>query len=174
MAAIGVDGSGLLGARIDHLLRGDAMARMSTAQRAGVAIGCAAVLALAIACRQQIAAGPLRPDPEVQKQIDKNKARSERHKAAVAMTAAEAAALEKTLETNSDNLEARETLIIFYDQAGKVSWEEKLAGIRKHRCGAWRTCPKPTCGSPTSPSGTTPRGTHRRSSSGSNRHPNRM
>lgn len=134
--AIGVHGSGLLGARIDHLLRGDVMARMSTARRAGLAIGCAAVLVVAIACRQQIAAEPLRPDPEVQKQIDENKARSERHKAAVAMTAAEAAALEKTLETNPDNLEARETLIVFYDQAGKVSWEEKLAGIRKHAL--WR------------------------------------
>lgn len=134
--AIGVDGSGLLGARIDHLLRGDAMARMSTAQRAGMAVGCAAALVLAIACRQQISAEPLRPDPEVQKQIDENKARSERHQAAVAMTAAEAAALENTLEANPDNLEARETLIIFYDQAGKVSWEEKLAGIRRHAL--WR------------------------------------
>ena len=134
--AIGVDGSGLLGARIDRLLRGDAMARMSGVQRVGVAVGCAAVLVLAIACRQQIAAEPLRPDLEVQRQIDDNKARSDRHKAAVAMTAPEAAALEQTLEANPDNLNARETLIIFYDQTGKVSWEEKLAGIRKHAL--WR------------------------------------
>ena len=82
---IGVDGSGLLGARIDRILKGDAMARMSGAKRVGVALGCASVLVLAIACRQQIQAEPLRPDPEVQKQIDENKARSERHKAAVAM-----------------------------------------------------------------------------------------
>ena len=134
--AIGVDGSGLLGARIDRLLRGDAMARMSGVQRVGVAVGCAAVLVLAIACRQQITAEPLSPDPEVQRQIEDNKARSERHKSAVAMTAPEAAALEQTLEANPDNLNARETLIIFYDQAGKVSWEEKLAGIRKHAL--WR------------------------------------
>ncbi|HJR60365.1 MAG TPA: M56 family metallopeptidase [Vicinamibacterales bacterium] len=134
--AMGVDGSGLLGARIDRLLRGDAMPRMSGVQRVAVSVGCAAVLVLAIACRQQIAAEPLRPDPEVQKQIDDTKARGERHRAAVAMTAAEAAALEKTLEANPDNLEARETLIIFYDQAGKVTWEEKLAGIRKHAL--WR------------------------------------
>ncbi|OFW07155.1 MAG: hypothetical protein A3H96_01755 [Acidobacteria bacterium RIFCSPLOWO2_02_FULL_67_36] len=134
--AIGVDGSGLLGARIDRLLRGDAMARMSGAQRVGVAVGCAAVLVLAVACRQQIAAEPLRPDPEVQRLIDDTKARSERHRAAVAMTAPEAAALEQSLEANPDNLNARETLIIFYDQALKVSWEEKLAGIRKHAL--WR------------------------------------
>jgi hypothetical protein len=133
---IGVDGSGLLGTRIDRLLKGDAMARMSAVQRVAVAVGCAAVLVLAIACRQQIAAEPLRPDPEVQRQIDDNKARSERHRAAVAMTSAEAAALEQTLEASPDNLEAREKLIIFYDQAGKVTWEEKLAGIRRHAL--WR------------------------------------
>jgi hypothetical protein len=129
---IGVDGSGLLGTRIDRLLKGDALARMSAVQRVAVAVGCAAVLVLAIACRQQIAAEPLRPDPEVQKQIDDNKARDERHRAAVAMTSAEAAALEQALAEKPDNLEAREKLIIFYDQAGKVTWEEKLAGIRKH------------------------------------------
>jgi hypothetical protein len=134
--AIGVDGSGLLGARIDRLLRGDATARMSRVHRVGVAAGCAAGLVLAIACRQQIAAAPLRPDPGVERQIDSNKAREERFKAAVAMTASDAAALEKTLETNPDDVNAREWLIIFYDQAGKVPWEQKLAGIRRHAL--WR------------------------------------
>lgn len=129
---IGVDGSGLLGTRIDRLLKGDTMARMSALQSVVVAVGCGAALVLAVACRQQIAAEPLRPDPEVKKQIDDNNARSERHRAAVAMTAAEAAGLEQTLEASPDNLEAREKLIIFYDQAGKVTWKEKLAGIRKH------------------------------------------
>ena len=134
--AIGVDGSGLLGTRIDRLMKGDALARMSAMRRVAVAVGCAAVLLPAIACHQQIAAESLRPDPEVQKQIDDNNARTERHRAAVAMTSAEAAALEQALATNPDNVEAREKLIIFYDQAGKATWEEKLAGIRKHSL--WR------------------------------------
>ena len=133
---IGVDGSGLLGTRIDRLMRGDGMARMSAVQRVAVVVGCTTVLVVAVACRQQIAAEPLHPDPEVQKQIDDNNARAERHRAALAMTAAEAAALEQTLAANPDNLEAREKLIIFYDQAGKVTWDEKLAGIRKHSL--WR------------------------------------
>lgn len=133
---IGVDGSGLLGARIDRLLNGDAMARMSGMRRAGVAAGCAAALVFAIACRQQIAAEALRPDPEVQKQIDSNKAQEERYRAAVAMSAADAAALERSLENNPDDVEARERLLIFYDQAGKISWEEKLAGMRRHAL--WR------------------------------------
>lgn len=133
---IGVDGAGLLGTRIDRLLNGDAMARMSGMRRAGVAAGCAAALVLAIACRQQLAAEALRPDPGIQQQIDSNKAREERHRAAVSMTVADAAALEKALETNPSDVEAREKLIIFYEQAGKVSWEEKLAGMRRH--GLWR------------------------------------
>lgn len=90
---IGVDGSGVLGARMDRILNGDALARMSGVQRAGVAVGCAGVLVLAVACRQQIAAEPLRPDPQIQKQIDENNARMARHRAAVAMSFEEAAAL---------------------------------------------------------------------------------
>ena len=133
---IGVDGSGLLGTRIDRLLKGDVMARMSAVQRVAVAAGCAAVLVLAIACRQQVAAAPLRPDPEVQKDLDSTNARMKRHRAAQAMTSAEAAALEQSLAANPDNVEARESLIIYYDQAGKTTWEEKLAGIRKHAL--WR------------------------------------
>jgi beta-lactamase regulating signal transducer with metallopeptidase domain len=135
--AIGMDGSGLLGARVDRLLRGDAVhRRLSLLRRASVAAGCTVVLVIAVACRQQIPAEPLRPDPEVRKQIDANQARAERHKAAVAMTVEEAAALERSLETNPDDVETREKLIIFYDQGGKVTWEEKLAGMRTH--GLWR------------------------------------
>jgi beta-lactamase regulating signal transducer with metallopeptidase domain len=133
---IGVDGSGLLDARIDRLMKGAPMLRMSTRQRVMVAAACAAVLLLAIACRQRVAVEPLRPDPAVQKQIDDNNARAARHRAALAMTAAEARALEEILAANPDNLEAREKLIIFYDQAGKVTWAEKLAGIRRHSL--WR------------------------------------
>jgi beta-lactamase regulating signal transducer with metallopeptidase domain len=133
---LGVDGSGLLGTRIDRLLNGDAMARMSAVRRAAVAVGCSAMLVLAIACRQQIAAEPLRADPGIQKQIDDTKARREQHRAAVAMTAEQAAALERSLDANPDNIEARESLIIFYDQSGKATWEQKLAGVRKHAL--WR------------------------------------
>jgi beta-lactamase regulating signal transducer with metallopeptidase domain len=99
---LGVDGSGLLGTRIDRLLNGDAMARMSVVRRAAVAVGCSAILVLAIACRQQIAAEPLRADPGIQKQIDETRARSERHRAAVAMTAEQAAALERVLDANPE------------------------------------------------------------------------
>src|SRR3954464_11778013 len=82
---IGVDGSPLLDARINRLLKGGPMLRMSTIQRVVVAAACAAVLFLAIACRQRVAVEPLRPDAAVQKQIDDNNARNARHRAALAM-----------------------------------------------------------------------------------------
>lgn len=133
---LGVDGSGLLRTRIDRLLKGDAMTRMSGVKRAAVAVGCSAMLVLAIACRQQVAAAPLRADPGIQGQIDDMNARMERHRAAVAMSAEQAAALERSLEANPDNVEARESLIVWYDQSGKATWQQKLAGIRKHTL--WR------------------------------------
>jgi hypothetical protein len=133
---LGAHGSGALGTRIDRLVKGDATARMSGGRRAAVAAGCAAMLVFAIACRQPIAAAPLAADPSIQKQIDDNKARAERHRAAVAMSAEQAASLERSLEANPDNVEARESLIVFYDQSGKPTWEQKLAGIRKHAL--WR------------------------------------
>jgi beta-lactamase regulating signal transducer with metallopeptidase domain len=133
---LGVDGSGLLGTRIDRLLKGDVMNRMSAMRRAAVAVGCAAMLVAAIACRQQIAAAPLGADPDLQKQIDETNARMARNRAARAMTVEQAAALERSLEANPDNVEAHESLIIFYDQSGKATWEQKLAGIRKHAL--WR------------------------------------
>lgn len=133
---LGVDGPGLLDTRIERLLKGDVIARMSGLRSAAVAVGCSAMLVLAIACRQQIAAEPLRTDPGIQKQIDDTKARMERQRAAVSMTVEQAAALERSLETNPDNVDARESLIIFYDQSGKATWEQKLAGIRTHSL--WR------------------------------------
>ena len=133
---LGVDGSDVLGTRIDRLLKGDALARMSSAPRAAVAVACSATLAFAIACRHQIAAAPLRADPGVDKQIAETKAREERFRAAVAMTPEQAAALERSLDANPDNDGVRESLIIFYDQSGKVTWQQKLQGIRKHAL--WR------------------------------------
>ncbi len=131
-----MDGSKVLGARIDRLVKGDVMARMSVWQRASVAVACAVMLVMAIACRQQIVAAPLRADAAIEKQITDRKAREQRHRAAVSMTAEQAAALERSLESNPDDVDARESLIIFYDQSGKATWEQKLAGIRKHAL--WR------------------------------------
>lgn len=130
--AIGVDGSGVLGARIDRVLRGDLFARMSPMRRIGVAASCGAVLLLAVACRQQVAAMPLRPNPEVEESLAASRARSEKVQAAVAMSAADVAALEASLERNPQDLAAHEKLLTYYRMSDAVRWEDQLAGIRKH------------------------------------------
>jgi hypothetical protein len=130
--AIGVDGSGLLGARIDRVLRGDSLSRMSGPRRAALALGCTAALVLAIACRQQIAAEPLRPDPEVARSLAANQANQERYQAAMALSVEDAAALEAALEKNPHDLETRQLLISFYHSSGKVLWDQKIAGLRRH------------------------------------------
>jgi len=130
--AIGVDGSGLLGTRIDRLLKGDAMARMSGVQRAAVAVGCAAVLVLAIACRQQIAAEPLRPDPEVARRFAEQDARTKRFEAARDMTPEQADVLEARIERDANDWDAREQLVTYYRAGRAVPWDRKVPGLRRH------------------------------------------
>ena len=130
--AMGVDGSGFLGARIDRLLRGDVFWHMSPARRFAMATACGAALLLVIACRQQVAATPLRPDPEVSRLLDANKARRERFEAAIAMSASDVAALEASLEQNPADVLGREKLLTYYRTSKTVAWKDKLSGIRRH------------------------------------------
>jgi beta-lactamase regulating signal transducer with metallopeptidase domain len=130
--ALGVDGSGLLGTRIDRLLRGDVFARMSLARRCATGAACAAILVAAIACRQQVTATPLRPDPVVQKSLAAQKERSDKFQSAASMTATDAARLESSLEQNPSDLDARERLLTYYRMSPSVEWNAKLTGTRKH------------------------------------------
>jgi beta-lactamase regulating signal transducer with metallopeptidase domain len=130
--AIGVDGSGLLGARIDRLLRGDAMARMPAGQRVAVAAACALALALAIACRQQIAATPLQPDPEVAKRLAAQPAETKRFEASRDMTSEEADALEARITQNAEDWDARDRLVTYYSAGRAVPWGKKVPGLRRH------------------------------------------
>ena len=130
--AIGVDGSGLLGARIDRVLRGDVMIRMSRGRRLSVAAGCATVLLLAIACRQQIAPTPLREDPALAKQLAEQPERTKRFEAARDLTPAEADVLEARISTNPDDWDARERLVTYYQASTTVAWDKKVAGLRRH------------------------------------------
>lgn len=129
---LGVDGTGLLGARIDRLLRGDAVARMSVLRRVTTAAACATVLIGAIACRQQVAATPLREDPEVAKRLADQKAQTERFQAALKLTLAEVDALEARLEKAPGDWDAREQLVTYYSMGTDVPWERKVPGLRRH------------------------------------------
>ena len=130
--ALGVDGTGLLGVRIDRLLRGDAVARMSLVRRVTTALACAGVLVIAIACRQQVAATPLREDPEVAKQLAEQKVRTERFQAAINLSLAEVDALEARIEKDAEDWDAREQLVTYYSAGTKVPWERKVPGLRRH------------------------------------------
>ncbi|MEX2662672.1 MAG: M56 family metallopeptidase [Vicinamibacterales bacterium] len=127
---IGVDGSGLLGTRIDRLLKGDVMARMSGVQRTAVAVGCAAVLALAVACRQQIA--PLQPDPEVARQLEAQAVRTKEFYATRDMTPAQADVLEARIAKDPNDWDARKQLVTYYTAGRAVPWEKKVPGLRRH------------------------------------------
>ena len=129
---IGVDGSGLLGTRIDRLLKGDAMARMSGVQRAAVAVGCAAVLVLATACRQQIAAEPLREDPAMKERLAKQDEAIRRFEAARDMTQEQADALEEKLAANPQDFDVRQQLVQYYTASKNVAWDKKVPGLRRH------------------------------------------
>lgn len=130
--ALGVDGTGLLGVRIDRLLRGDAVARMSLVRRVTTALACTAVLVIAIACRQQVAATPLREDPEVAKQLAEQKTRTERFQAAINLSLPEVDALEARIEKDAEDWDAREQLVTYYSAGTKVPWERKVPGLRRH------------------------------------------
>jgi tetratricopeptide (TPR) repeat protein len=131
--ALGVDGSGHLGARIDRLLRRDALLRMSVGRQVAITAACGAVLILAIACRQRAVAAPLQPDPEVAAQLQAQADRTERFRAIVQqMTPEEADALESRLAKAPDDWDAREQLVTYYSAGRNVPWDRKVPGIRRH------------------------------------------
>lgn len=129
---LGVDGTGLLGARIDRLLRGDAVARMSVLRRVTTAVACGAVLVIAIACRQQVAATPLREDPEVAKRLQTQAEQTQKFRAAINLSPEQVDALEERIAASPRDWEAREQLVTYYSMGTKVPWERKLPGLRRH------------------------------------------
>jgi beta-lactamase regulating signal transducer with metallopeptidase domain len=129
---LGVDGTGLLGARIDRLLRGDAVARMSVLRRVTTALACAAVLIIAIACRQQVAATPLKEDPEVAKRLATQAEQTQKFQAAINLSSEQVDALEARVAASPGDWEAREQLVTFYSMGTTVPWERKLPGLRRH------------------------------------------
>jgi beta-lactamase regulating signal transducer with metallopeptidase domain len=130
--AVGMDGSGLLGARIDRVLRGDvAHRRMSVLRRVSVAAGCAVVLVLAVACRTESAA-PLTPDPSVALRLEMEKLGTRQFEAARDMPLDQVDALEARIEKNPNDWEARKQLVTYYSAGREVPWDRKVPGLRRH------------------------------------------
>lgn len=130
--AVSVNGAGLLERRIDRLLRGDAFSSASRGRKIAAAIGCTAALALAIACRQQIAAAPLREDPVLARRLADQNERTQRFTAARDMTQDEADALEQRLALDPEDFDARRQLVTYYRTSASVSWDRKRSGLRRH------------------------------------------
>jgi tetratricopeptide (TPR) repeat protein len=88
---------------------------------------------LAIACRHQVTAAPLQPDPDVAAELQTQADRWERFKVIVQdMTPEQADALEARVAKDPNDWDAREQLVTYYGAGLKVPWEKKVPGIRRH------------------------------------------
>jgi beta-lactamase regulating signal transducer with metallopeptidase domain len=113
---VGVDGNGLLGRRIDRLMSGQLFREVSRMKKIVIGLVSAAAVFVAVACRPQVEAAPLKPDPKVAEQIAANKARYEKDKAAREMTPAQIDELKAAIAKAPDDLTLIEKMLTFYRQ----------------------------------------------------------
>ena len=132
---VGVDGTGLLGQRIDRVLGGEFFREVSVGRKFIVGLGCAAAIILAVACRpQQPPPAPLKPNPEIAVRLERQKASTTFFNDAKAMTPQQAADLEAVLHRDPENQDARKRLQIFYQFSGHqaIGWNETVAARQRH------------------------------------------
>jgi len=131
--AVGVQGDGRLGQRIDAILRDD-FAPPTRRQRLAVLGGCALVILIVVGCRTQTTPPPLKADPQLAKELAERNRRGEFYDAARRMTVPEAAALETTLAAHPEDTVTRERLLIFYQWTGRNTqdWNDNVAARRRH------------------------------------------
>jgi beta-lactamase regulating signal transducer with metallopeptidase domain len=133
---VGVHGSGLLGRRIDRILRGDLWREISGTRKAVVAFGCAAAIFLVVACREKPQpAAPLQEDPKYVQLRAQQKADGDLYRAAHDMNAQQVADLEASLKKNPEDLAALKKLLEFYAPAServpgeKDKWAPRCAQV---------------------------------------------
>jgi beta-lactamase regulating signal transducer with metallopeptidase domain len=132
---VGVDGTGLLGRRIDRVLREASSRDMSRWHKVGVFAACAAAILLIAACRRQAVPAPLQPDAEVAQRVEKQKADQEFSQAARNMTAEQVNALEASLKRTPEDFDALKKLKIFYEPGSSqkvFGWNEMIERRRPH------------------------------------------
>ncbi len=130
---VGVEGTGLLGRRIDRILRGASVPAASRAQKALFALTCAAAIFGAAACRQpSIYSVELKPDPQYTVMLARQKADADLNHAAREMGARQVADLEAVVRQKPEDLEARRKLMIVYQISGR-----KVLGDRKTATAFW-------------------------------------
>ena len=133
---VGIDGSGSLEHRIDHVLGERWRKRPGVLRQCVLALGCAAAVFAAAACREQRPEDRRTqlPDPKVAQEFVQEEQRDDFFRAAVGMTVAEAEAEEARLRANPEDFEARKRLGIFYRFSGQkvVGWNQAVAARRRH------------------------------------------
>lgn len=125
---VGVDGSGLLGERIDRILSGRLFGAISRRRKLFVALACATTILIVVACRPSATPAPLKPNADVAERIEKQKAGQDFARRAARMTAAEVDAIEASLRVKPDDLEAWKKLHFFYrgPAARTLGWNEMV------------------------------------------------
>jgi beta-lactamase regulating signal transducer with metallopeptidase domain len=128
---VGVHGSGLLGQRIDRILRGDLSRRVSATRKSVLALSCASVIFFVAACRQ--GSVQTEKEPGVKQQADRTPEWQDRH---FELSAQEVVDLEASLEKNPEDLTTRMRLLNFYRRVfsgRKVDGlEKKMTARRRH------------------------------------------
>ncbi len=131
---IGVDGSGLLGRRIDRILRGAIGDDISRLRTATVFVACAAAVVIVVACRRDLAPPPLQPNAEAAAQFEQYKRREALVEEVKKLEPSEIDALEASLKRRPDDLETFEKLRVFYLISGHTvfGWNELIERRRPH------------------------------------------
>ncbi len=130
---VGVESAGLLGARIDRILRDHSPFGASRVQQAVTAISCAIAIFASAACRENSTyAMPLRADPKNSALLAQQRANQEFNRAASNISPAEAGSIEDHLRHYPEDMDARKKLMIFYQTSGR-----KVLGDVKTTAGFW-------------------------------------
>lgn len=131
---MGIDGAGMLGDRIDHILRGDFFRSVSRTRKVLIAVSCALAILLVAACRRKSVVAPLQDDPKIVADRAAIEARQAFYQVSVSLRLDQVAEMEAALKQNPDDLESHRKLILFYMSSGQGKLGElpAIAARRPH------------------------------------------
>ena len=128
----GIAGRRALGKRIDRVLDERSGGALGPARWFALVLLSAAIIVPGIACQRQ--PPPLRENPELKAQFERERVRNARYEAAKKLTFEEARALEAKVLQNPEDLELTNELLYFYLSSGTkvMGWNEMVAARRPH------------------------------------------
>ncbi len=117
LQGVGADGAGLLGPRIERLVRGAAGGRASAAQKMLLGGACAVAVFAGAACHRALP--ELKPDPKIAEDQKRSKAMQTEWEEIRKMNADQARALEASVAQNPEDIQLRNKLMRFYQSRGR-------------------------------------------------------